>query len=176
MARRLNSVDLVGNLHFVTVNVRDRKTPFTRPEYAQMILNLLRFECDRHPATLVAYVAMPDHLHFLIGPEDGEVSRFLRRFKPNGTRNLDALAAQNGRQNDRNWLMEKGKRELWQDGKYSLPLYSPDWVRQKIEYIHGNPVHRGLVENSLDYLYSSFGAYFPESGHVPLVKVDLVDD
>ncbi len=175
MSTRLNSPDSEGVLHYVTLNIRERKTVFNRPEYASMILDLLRFECDRHPATLVAYVAMPDHLHFLFGPRDGKVARFLSRLKPNATRNIDALAAQNNRDKERQWLAEKGKRELWQDGKYSLPIYSPQWIREKIEYIHNNPVRAGLVESPSDFLHSSFGAYFPESGHQPPVKVDLVE-
>ena len=173
MSTRLNSPDGVGVLHYVTLNIRERKRTFSRPEYASMILDLLRLECNRHPATLAAYVAMPDHLHFLFGPHDGEVARFLARFKPNATRNIDALIAQSNRPKEHEWLAAKGKRELWQDGKHSLPIYSPKWMRQKIEYIHNNPVRAGLVENPSEFVYSSFGAYFPESGHQPPVKVDL---
>ena len=172
MARRRNPPDMEGTLHFVTLNIRERKTAFSRPEYAEMALQLLRYECDRHPATLVAYVAMPDHLHFLFGPQDGQVQRFLARFKPNATRNLDSIARLNGRSGDFEWLAEKGSRELWQDGKHSIPTFSSAWIEQKIDYIHNNPVRRGLVENAEEFQYSSFGAYFPDSGHEPLVRVD----
>ncbi|PQV65130.1 putative transposase [Abditibacterium utsteinense] len=172
--KRLNSPDGQGVLHFVTLKVRDRKTPFRRAEYARMICELLRFECDRHPATLVAFVVMPDHIHALLGPSDGELTRFLQRFKPNATRNLDALALQMERQRDRDWLSEKGPRELWQDGKYSLPIYSPEWIREKIDYIHSNPIRKGLVDDASAYPWSSYGAYCPESLHVPPVAVDLV--
>ncbi|MBW3638126.1 MAG: transposase [Armatimonadetes bacterium] len=173
--QRLNSPDQDGVLHFLTLNVRERKTPFRRPEYARMIVELLRFECDRHPAKLAAFVVMPDHLHALLGPEDGQITRFLRRFKANATHNLDHIAAQNKRQNERDWLCAKGPRELWQDSKYSLPLYSRQWIREKIEYIHQNPVKNGLVENAEDWVWSSFGAYHPELGYVPPVKVDVVE-
>lgn len=132
MAHRLNTPDGPAVLHYVTLNVRDRKRAFSRPEYAAMMLDLLRFECDRHPAMLAAYVVMPDHLHFLFGPQDGKVTRFLARLKPNATRNLDALAIQSGRIKEHQWLTEKGKRELWQDGKYSLPIYSPQWITEKL--------------------------------------------
>jgi putative transposase len=131
MAERLNSPDSEGVLHFVTLNVRDRKAAFRRPAYATMVLQELRFECDRHPAILAAYVVMPDHLHFLLGPQDGELKRFLARFKPGVTLKLDALASQNGRTKEREWLAQKGKRELWQDSKYSLPVYSPQWIRRR---------------------------------------------
>ena len=173
MSTRLNSPDDKSVLHFVTLNVRDRKCAFRRPEYARMILELLRFECDRHPACLVAYVAMPDHLHFLFGPRDGQVTKFLARFKPNATRNLDELAAQNGRIKERDWLAAKGQRELWQDGKYSLPIYSTPWVEEKINYIHQNPMRKGLSTSPADYPWSSFMAYHQEFDNLPPVRVDL---
>jgi putative transposase len=118
---------------------------------------------------------MPDHLHFLFGPQDGAVKRFLARFKPGVTLKLDALAMESGRIKEREWLACKGKRELWQDSKYSLPIYSPHWIREKIEYIHNNPVKRGLVAHPGDYPYSSFGAYYPELGIAPPVPVDLIE-
>ena len=97
MATRLNSPNQPGVLHFVTLNVRDRKRAFGRLDYANMVIRELRYECDRHPATLVAYVVMPDHVHFLIGLQDGKTTRFLARFKPGVTLKLDALAAQHQR-------------------------------------------------------------------------------
>lgn len=175
MAQRINTVDTPDDpclLHFVTLNVRDRKKAFGRPEYAAMVLRELRFECDRHPATLVAYVAMPDHLHFLFGPSDGLVRRFLARFKPGVTLKIDALAQRLGRGREREWLMEKGRRELWQDGKHSVHVRSAEWIRQKIDYIHDNPVRAGLCDHPAHYAWSSHGAYFGASAPPP-ASVDV---
>jgi putative transposase len=172
MAKRLNSPDCTGVLHFVTVNVRDRRCPFCRPEYARMAIEQLRFECDRHPAALVGYVAMPNHLHFIIGPTDGKLTRFLARFKPNVTRNLTALVLEQHRLKEYAWITAKGRSELWQDGKFSLPLYSQHWILEKLNYIHDNPVRAGLVEHPADYLWSSFGAYHPEFNREAPVPVD----
>ena len=173
--RRLNSPDQAGVLHYLTLNVRDRKAAFRRDEYAQSLADLLRFECDRHPATLAAFVIMPNHLHALINVEGGELSRFLKRFKANATRNLDALMEQNGRERERVWLHEKGRRELWQDGKHSLHVYSPRWIEQKIRYIHNNPVVNGLVACPREFLWSSLGAYEPQSGHIPPIRIDVAE-
>ncbi len=172
MAQRLNSADVEGVYHFVTLNIRERKRPFRRAEYSQLALQELRFECDRHPALLVAYVVMPDHLHFIIGPQDGQLSRFLARYKPAVTMKLDRLAQQHERQKEWTWLSAKGRRELWQDGKYSLPLYSRKWIAQKIDYIHTNPVRAGLVEHAGDYAPSSYAAYDADSEQEPPVRVD----
>ena len=174
MAQRLNSPDGEGVTHFVTLNIRERKPAFRRPEYAQLVLRELRFECDKHPAKLLAYVAMPDHLHFLLWPEDGKLSRFLARFKPGVTLRIDALAKAHRRDKEREWLAAKGPRELWQDSKYSLSVFSRQWIEEKINYIHQNSVRAGLVENAEDYAYSSIGAYLPVPKVTP-VRVDLIE-
>ena len=118
---------------------------------------------------------MPDHLHALIDLEDGQMGRFLRRFKSNATNNIDVLMRGNDKALQSDWLCEKGKRELWQDGKHSIPIYSSKWIKQKINYLHRNPVTKGLVENPADYIWSSFGAYEPTSGHEPPVFVDVAE-
>ena len=173
MGTRLNSPDFTGVIHYVTLKTRDKALAFRRPEYALLAVERLRFEADRHPAQLLAYVVMPDHLHFLLAPTDGKLTRFLARFKPGLTLAFDDLSKAGRHERIEQWLWEKGKRELWQDGKHSLPLWTPKWIEQKIAYIHANPLRRGLVELSEDYLWSSYGAYVPESGHEVPVPVDI---
>jgi len=119
---------------------------------------------------------MPDHLHFIAALQDGLLSRFLARYKPGVTLKLDALANEAGRVRERNWLRDKGRRELWQDGKYSLPLYTPDWIRQEINYMHANPIRTGLVEDVGKYEWSSYAAYEPDLKCEPPVPVDLWGD
>ncbi len=55
-----------------------------------------------------------------------------------------------------------GKQSLrfWQrGGGFDLNLWSTDKVWEKIDYMHGNPVERGLVERPEDWLWSSYGDY-----------------
>ena len=173
MATRLNSPDSIGVIHYVTLKSRDKVLAFRRPEYAQLTIERLRAEADRHPAKLLAYVIMPDHLHFLLAPTDGKVTRFLARFKPGLTLAFDDLSLELEHQTTNQWLWNKGKRELWQDGKHSIPLWTSDWIEQKIVYIHRNPVRRALVERPEDWPWSSYGAYVPPSGHQVPVPVDI---
>ena len=175
MAKRFNTPDCAGVYHYVTLNIRERRKPFLRSHYACMALEELRHECDRHPAKLAAYVVMPDHLHFLAWLSDGALSRFLRRYKPGVTLKLDSLATAHGNEKIRDWLKSKGRRELWQDGKHSLHVSSQEWLTEKITYIHDNPVRAGLVSSAAEYKWSSYGAYVPDSGHVPPVKVEVVE-
>lgn len=151
MGQRLNLPDAAGVLHFVALSVRERKRAFARAEYANLAVEMLRFECDRHPVQLVAYVVGHNHIHFIVCLADGTLTKFLSCYKPGVTLQLDALAQSNERRRECEWLSSKGKRELWQDGKHSLPLYSADWIREKIAYVHQNPVRAELVTEPTDY-------------------------
>ncbi len=42
-------------------------------------------------------------------------------------------------------------------------------IRQKINYVHNNPVKAGLVENPEDYTYSSAKNYVDEQGLLDVV-------
>ncbi len=172
MSQRFNRPDSAGVLHYVTLNVRERRPIFSRGAYASEILVILRAVCDEYPAKLVAYVVMPNHLHFIAHPKDGQLSHFLTRFKPAATKGVDALAAMKNHEKARAWLRTPQGRSLWQDGKHSLHLWSEKLIRQKINYIHDNPVRSGLVTQPADYPWSSYGAFVPESGHRIPVAVD----
>jgi len=173
MSQRFNRPDESGVLHYVTLNVRERRQAFARPAYALAVLESLRAACDSYPAKLVAYVAMPNHLHFIVNPQDGALSRFLSRFKPAATKRINALAASANHERARAWLNTPHGRCLWQEGKHSLHLWSDKLIWQKINYIHDNPVRSGLVANPADYLWSSYGAFFPEAGHQVPIPVDF---
>ena len=41
----------------------------------------------------------------------------------------------------------------------TVEIFSNKFIKQKVEYIHNNPVRAGIVENPWDYLYSSARNY-----------------
>ncbi|HEY3378853.1 MAG TPA: aminoacyl-tRNA hydrolase [Armatimonadota bacterium] len=82
MAQRYNRPDREAVLHFLTINIRDRQPIFAYDAYARIALRILREHCDSYPAKLIAYVAMPEHLHCIINPRDGQCIRFLQHYKP----------------------------------------------------------------------------------------------
>ncbi|MCH8274710.1 MAG: hypothetical protein IH851_07965, partial [Armatimonadetes bacterium] len=49
---------------------------------------------------------------------------------------------------------------FWQDGPgFDRNLFSPKAIRQAIEYLHANPVRRGLAEAAIEYEWSSARQY-----------------
>jgi putative transposase len=127
---------------------------------------------------LWAYVFMPDHVHFLVHPGDASdhMSRFLQTVKEPVARQ----AIQFMRDNAPSWLarvtVHEGPRlrhRFWQSGGgYDRNITSSEALRAAIDYIHANPVRRGLVAAAEDWEWSSARWY---AGLRP-VKLEMDQD
>lgn len=60
---------------------------------------------------------------------------------------------------------------FWQPRFYDFNVYSSKKRREKVEYMHANPVERGLVKNPGHWRWSSFLSY--ETGVARLVGIDF---
>ena len=49
--------------------------------------------------------------------------------------------------------------QFWQEGVHAEMVFSEDIMRQKLKYIHENPVKRGYVAQAGHWRYSSAGHY-----------------
>lgn len=124
-----------------------------------------------------AYVVMPDHVHLLIAPVArpeaargvtqaapetilaDPVSPFLQAIKEPVARHALAYL----RAHAPEWLTRVRVREgnrvryrFWQPGGgYDRNVHDPSTLRSMIEYIHANPVRRGLVTTAEDWEWSS---------------------
>jgi putative transposase len=110
---------------------------------------------------LWAYVVMPEHVHVLVYPGDApeRMSDFLQAVKePVGRKAIRYLKS-----NAPEWLarvtVREGRRlrrRFWQPGGgYDRNITSASGLRGAIDYIHANPVRRGLVAKAEDWEWSS---------------------
>ena len=61
--------------------------------------------------------------------------------------------------------------KVWQDGTHPIELYSARVLRQKLDYIHRNPVADETVDEPEDYRYSSARDYAGLPGLLPVTLV-----
>lgn len=61
--------------------------------------------------------------------------------------------------------------QLWDQDNHYIELSSPEFMQQKIDYIHQNPVKAGWVYRSEDYVYSSAANY---AGIDQIIEVDCI--
>jgi putative transposase len=110
---------------------------------------------------LWAYVFMPEHVHLIVCPhrqeyDIGEIRQAIK--EPVGRAAMKYL-----RRLRPDWLARltrrRGKREerlFWQSGGgYDRNIKEPSTLMAMIEYIHLNPVRRGLVDRAVDWEWSS---------------------
>jgi putative transposase len=62
-------------------------------------------------------------------------------------------------------------RAFWQARFYDFNVWSMGKTREKLNYMHANPVKRGLVKHPRDWAWSSWAYYF--GGAKPLLAMDV---
>src|SRR6266849_11075904 len=164
-----------GHLHFLTFSCYRRLPLLNTIRARSLFVHALGEIRERYKFLLVGYVVMPDHVHLLISePAKGtpsvvlkvlkqRVSRDLRKKKRNAVSGQSRLSFMN---------YSPGLPRFWQPRFYDFNVYSSYKVREKLEYMHGNPVKRGLVKNPSAWMWSSF--LFYEKGQPGLVEIDPV--
>jgi putative transposase len=139
-----------------------RRYPFlARERTREWFLQALEAARPDSHIQLWAYVVMPEHVHLIVCPNElpGQVSHFLRVLKETVARRAIAYLKRNAPE----WLgrleVREGSRVLhrfWQPGGgYDRNITETSTLRQMIEYIHANPVRRGLTERAEDWQWSS---------------------
>jgi len=127
----------------------------------------------RRPHRLAAWVAMPEHAHLVLAPppESREIESFLWDLKRSFARRVVARwrevdAPILGRITEPN-----GKVRFWQPGGgWDRAIRDLDRLRATIDYVHANPVRRGLVERAEQWRWSSYSAWHTDEP--PIVPVD----
>jgi hypothetical protein len=60
---------------------------------------------------------------------------------------------------------------MWQQPYFAIEIFTMDFLFQKLNYIHMNPVRAGIVHEPKHYKYSSAGDYCGNKG---LVEVKII--
>jgi REP element-mobilizing transposase RayT len=117
---------------------------------------------------------MSNHLHLIAGcRDDYRLSDALRDFKKYTAKQIVEAIAANERESRKRWLMWLFKPEqeisFWQPDNHAKEISRVEFFRQKLEYIHQNPVRAGLVDREDAWTYSSARNFFGKTGLLELV-------
>ena len=120
----------------------------------------IRLAKKAHGFNVWAYVIMPEHVHLLILPraDNYSISRILQSIKQPVARKAIAYLRKNRPEELKSLTTgQKGRPyRFWQDGGgYDRNVRSSDELKNVFDYIHYNPVRRGLVEAPEDWAWSS---------------------
>ncbi len=165
MAKKWSNKNLPGALHFVTGNVHKRRPIFKLKENCIAFLEELQTLRKETECKLIAFVVMPDHLHLIVNPKDGDIQQWTGALKSLSAKRLTKLAPKDF------YLQADGENQVWQESFKALPLWSNWMIWQKINYIHNNPLKTGLVDSVKEYRWTSF-RYFYKLEFEEMLKVD----
>jgi REP element-mobilizing transposase RayT len=166
-----------GHIYDITTVIYDRLPISTRPSFITPLYDSLNFYRHKLQFKLLSYVFMPDHIHIIIWPfGEATVSDIMRDCKKfTSTRIIRQAEVEEIDE----WTMafrqagretKRSKHKGWQDSFWDVNIYSERFLRQKLNYVHCNPVRAGLVHKPEDYAYTSYRNYVCEEEW--LIEID----
>ena len=149
--------------HFLTWSCYRRQPRLGVGRRRDVFLSVLERVRRRLRFVVLGYVVMPEHVHMLImEPERGTVATVMQVVKQSVARRL--LPRRRAGQG-RLWEEEE---HFWQARYYDFNVWSEKRM-EKLNYMHMNPVRRGLVDSPELWKWSSYREYaLGEPGPVKL--------
>ena len=127
-----------------------------------MVIESLKYCQEQKELEIYVYCLMHSHLHMICrAKEQYKLSDIIRGFKKYTTKKI-IRTIQNEPESRREWLLDHFKKacsylkrkqdyKVWQDGYYAEVTYSNYFIKEKIYYIHNNPVKDKIVKFAEDY-------------------------
>jgi len=146
-----------GGCYFFTVVLLNRNSVLLTDN-----IDLLRFAFkyvkNKHPFDIDALVVLPDHLHCILTlPEnDDDFSMRWRLIKATFSR---SIAKTETRSQSR---VNKAERGIWQRRFWEHAIRDEKDFQQHVDYIHYNPVKHALVNQVVQWPFSTFHKYVNE--------------
>lgn len=160
-------------IRFVTTTCKDWLALLNSTEVIKIVSDSLRFLNNKYKVEILGYVFMPNHIHLLLCFSFGaHLSSYMRDFKKYTSVHIRQHHEEKGNiQLVEKLKYEKGRQKLktWKDRFDDLCITSYNTFFMKLNYIHNNPVKKGLVKSPEEYKYSS--ADFYVNGKEGIVKV-----
>lgn len=162
--------------HFLTATVNHWLPIFTRPEIVSILLDSWRFLQREAGFKLYGYVILENHLHFIAASED--LSHDVQCFKSYTAKQFIAYFEQH-RSSRLLELLALFKRvykqestyQVWEEGSHPQMIESEVVMKQKLDYMHQNPVKRGYVDRAEHWRYSSARNYAGLEGLIEVTRV-----
>ena len=151
--------EIKNHVRFLTFSCYHRLQLFNNDAIKTAFLMYLVHSKERQQFDLYAWVVMPEHVHLLLRPDlpTHPVSDILQDVK-GGFSNLVCGRWRRKKAPILNRIVDsRGKIHFWQaGGGYDRNIVGDDELREKFDYIHQNPVRRKLVDNPLNWHWSSY--------------------
>ena len=163
-----------SGIYFIASTVRDWVPIIINEAIFKIILESFKF-CQKQKDLLIfGFVIMMNHFHIIIGMEESDkIPGVIRDLKRHTSQEISKFIANSEKQNKLFWLKPFYSQKVnyvWQEGYHPVLIKSEEWFQQKLDYMHFNPVKKGLVDEPEFWKYSSARNYILEDDS--LIKLD----
>lgn len=170
--------------YFVTITTVGWIDLFARLNQKYIIINALHYCQKNKGLEIYAYCIMSSHIHLFCKATNGfilfDVIRDFKKFT--SKKNIKTIIEEP--ESRRKWLLDYFQKacqhlkraqqyKVWQDGYHAEHIYSNSYIKQKIEYIHNNPVEEKIVTFPEDYYFSSARNYSRLENELDVLVINL---
>ena len=120
-----------GRVYHIVASAADRRPVFSDLLAARTLIAVLAEEQRRGRAGTLAFVVMPDHLHWLLELREDSLARVVGSVKSVSAHRLG--------------------QKIWQPGYFDRAIRRDEDVQDVARYVVANPVRAGLVDRIGDY-------------------------
>lgn len=137
---RLGRRSIVGQIYVLTTRCTGQTRWFDDPDAAGIVVDQFRM-MDRSRCThTLAWVVMPDHIHWMFELRSKSLAYIARRFKSSSALAVNRLNHSQGK--------------VWQPGYFDHALRADDALLRHARYIVGNPIRAGMTASIGEYRYA----------------------
>ena len=166
-----------NRLHYLTANIYRRARIFDSDRFKLKFVQTLGDLREELGFKIVGYVLTPEHCHLLIWPNDlANPSEIMQKLSE---RTANLILRTLRRNLAHPWCRKMLSQfhlpltvhhhahyRVWQRGGYDMNIWSDKKRLEKLDYMHNNPVQRGLVSQPGDWPWSSWRFYYLEDRSV----------
>ena len=141
---RKGRVSQPNQAYLITAVTENRQKVFADFYPARILIDCLRQQHDLGHVESLAFVVMPDHLHWLMILQAGaSLSEVMRRVKGGSAYLINSCRRQHE--------VSVEVKPLWQEGFHDHALRREEDMRRTARYLIANPLRAGLVSKIGDY-------------------------
>ena len=149
---------------FFTATIIGWKNLLKEEQFKLIIIEALAY-LSKEKVIIYGFVIMDNHVHLIWQFQNENTREKVQHSFLSYTAKQFKRILQNENQNFLNEFMVNAKDrkfQFWQRDSLSIDLFTPKVFKQKLEYIHQNPVKASICKYPEDYRFSSAKFYFNE--------------
>jgi putative transposase len=164
-----------GVAHFITSTIVEWLPVFTTTACCNILVHSFEYCRQQKGLRVHAWVILDNHFHVIVsGPQLARTLADLKKFTARQILHQLKVEGREWLLNQLAYFCANHKREsshqIWQEGVHPQSIASDEMMLQKLEYLHNNPVKRGLVASPEHWCYSSAHEWL--RGANPALRVD----